>query len=577
MKTRICVFITLLLLNYSIADSKEAVTASNPSQEGSINVFTSADLYNLTMKWANEYTILNPKVKISVTKAADKNLAGMLNTSGGIGFIADESYIALNNQSIWNMVVGRDVIVPVMNAANPFRDEIYHKGITSARLTQISGNRDKQNWGMLIGSAPNVQDIPLHFYMMNDPSVISGVENFISTNQLNNTVIKTASGQEMISAIQKDPNALGFCKLIQIMDLKTQNLAENIKLVPIDKNGNGKIDYMENIYDNLQDFTRGVWIGKYPRALAGNILSVSSEKPKNETELAFLNWVLTDGQQFLTANGYNDLVLNERQTQLAKINEPVVNPSYPANEMYALLKMIISVLFAFVVIAFAWDIVARRIRNKKGTVLNTSSGSLSVFDEKSVVIPKGLYFDKTHTWSIMKKDGTVKIGIDDFLQHITGPITRIEMKNSGEKIMKGDRLLTIIQKGKQLNIYSPVSGTIKTQNKSLINNSSLINSAPYEDGWVYTVEPTNWLLEIQYLIMAEKYKIWITDEFSRLRDFFATVVETDTPEYSLIVLQDGGALKDNVLADLGPEIWEDFQTKFIDNNQIVNFFKLLTY
>jgi len=84
------------------------------------------------------------------------------------------------------------------------------------------------------------------------------------------------------------------------------------------------------------------------------------------------------------------------------------------------------------------------------------------------------------------------------------------------------------------------------------------------------------LLEIQYLIMAEKYKTWITDEFTRLRDFFASVVKTDTPEYSLIVLQDGGALKDNVLADLGPEIWEDFQTKFIDNNQIVNFFKLLT-
>src|SRR5665647_607980 len=119
------------------------------------------------------------------------------------------------------------------------------------------------------------------------------------------------------------------------MDLKSQDLAENIRLVPIDKNGNGKIDYMENIYDNLQDFSRGVWIGKYPRALAGNILSVSSEKPKSETELAFLNWVLTDGQQFLNANGFNDLVLNERQTQLARINAPVINPPHPANEMYA--------------------------------------------------------------------------------------------------------------------------------------------------------------------------------------------------------------------------------------------------
>jgi len=209
-----------------------------------------------------------------------------------------------------------------MNAANPFRDEIYRKGITSEGLARILENHERQNWGMLVGNTQNIPEIPLHFYIMNDPSTISGVNNFLKTNMFYTDGIKTPSRQEMISAIQKDPNALGFCKLIQMMDLNNQSLADNIKLVPIDKNGNGKIDYMENIYDNLQAFSRGVWIGKYPKALSGSIYSVSSAKPKNETELAFLNWVLTDGQQFLNANGYSDLVLNERQTQLAKINEP---------------------------------------------------------------------------------------------------------------------------------------------------------------------------------------------------------------------------------------------------------------
>ena len=380
----------------------------------------------------------------------------------------------------------------------------------------------------------------------------------------------------MISAIQKDPNALGFCKLVQIMDLKNQNLAENIKLVPIDKNGNGKIDYMENIYENLTAFSRGVWIGKYPKALSGNIYSVSSQKPKSENELAFLSWVLTDGQNFLNTNGYSDLASSEVKSQLDIINEPTVYVAAPTNEFNALLKMILIVLFAFVVISFIYDMVVRRIRNKGAIVKVSNSGLTSAFDENSVIIPKGIYFDKTHTWAFMKKDGTVKIGIDDFLLHVTGPVTRIEMKKAGEKIKKGDQLLSIIQKGKQLNIYAPISGTIKTHNETLTTNSSLLNSAPYEEGWVYTIEPTNWLLEIQFLTMADKYKTWLTDEFSRLKDFFATVLKTNNTEYALITLQDGGALKDNVLADLGPEVWEDFQTKFIDNNQIVNFFKFLT-
>ncbi|MBL7970178.1 MAG: hypothetical protein JNL03_01550, partial [Prolixibacteraceae bacterium] len=74
-------------------------------------------------------------------------------------------------------------------------------------------------------------------------------------------------------------------------------------------------------------------------------------------------------------------------------------------------------------------------------------------------------------------------------------------------------------------------------------------------------------LEIQYLSMAEKYKEWLKNEFSRLRDFFATELKVDSAEYAYAVLQDGGALKDNVLADLGPEVWEDFQVRFIDSSK----------
>ena len=163
----------------------------------------------------------------------------------------------------------------------------------------------------------------------------------------------------------------------------------------------------------------------------------------------------------------------------------------------------------------------------------------------------------------MKKDGKVKIGIDDFLQHVTGQITRIELKKRGV-VKKGEHILSIVQNGKRLNIYSPISGTIIAQNESLLFNPCLLNTAPFEHGWIFTLEPTNWLLEIQFLSMAEKYKMGLKSEFTRLKDFFATTIKSDSPEYAHITLQDGGALKDNILADLGPEVWDDFQTKFID-------------
>jgi len=557
------------MLSYSIAECNEMTAGNGTSQQGTINVFTSPGLYHLTMKWVGEFGNLNPSLKINVIKSSDNNVGEFLNKGDGIGFISEESFASLSNQSSWNMVVGRDVIVPVMNAANPLREEIYKKGITSERVARIFDTSEKPNWGMLVDNAKGISGLQLHYYFLKDPVIISGVQNFLHKNQLIIDGVSTASAEEMISAIQKEPNAMGFCKLIQIMDLNNQNIAENIKIIPIDKNGNGKIDYMENIYDNLQTFSRGVWIGKYPKALSGNIYSVSSKKPSNKAELAFLKWVLLDGQQYLNANGYSDLASVEIKSQLDKISEPEIYATSPANESYALLKMLLIVIFGFILIAFAWDILNRHFRNKKSEVVPETTGLVPLFDENSLVIPKGLYFDKTHTWAYMKKDGTVKVGIDDFLQHVTGPLTRIEMKNTGEKIRKDDVLFTIIQKGKQLNIYAPISGTIASLNETLFTDSSLINVSPYTDGWVYTIEPTNWLLEIQFLTMAEKYKTWIKDEFSRLKDFFATAVKAGTPEYALVVLQDGGTLSDSILADLGPEVWEDFQTKFIDNAKII--------
>ena len=76
------------------------------------------------------------------------------------------------------------------------------------------------------------------------------------------------------------------------------------------------------------------------------------------------------------------------------------------------------------------------------------------------------------------------------------------------------------------------------------------------------IEPTNWIKEIQFLIMWEKYKGWLRNEFSRFKDFLAVAVKSHV-EYAHI-LQDGGELKDGILVDLGPEVWEYFQTNFID-------------
>ena len=565
MKTRTFLLIGLYLLSYSFASSKEAITDNNPSQQGSINVVTSPDLYNLTLKWADAYCSLNPNLKVNVIKSEDKGIAAALTTNAGIGIINDHTYAALGDQSIWTMVVGRDVIVAVMNEKNPALGEIYKQGLTPDRLATILENPENRSWGNLIG---NGQDIPVHIYASSDATVISGLQDFLKTTREQSDGIKSVSGTEMISAIRSDPNALGFCKLNDIIDQAHQKFTSDIKIVPIDKNNNGKIDYMEDIYSNLQDFSRGVWIGKYPKALTGGIYSVASAKPNNEMEIAFLRWVVTEGQSFLSPSGYSDLVSSERQTQLDKITDQTISVATPGKSSNAFLEVVFLVVIVLAVAGLIIDLVIRNNRAKKAAITIVPSTFPNIFSEDSLDVPKGIYFDKTHTWAFMEKDGSVKVGIDDFLQHVTGPLSRIGMKPAGVRVKKGEPLLTIIQNGKHLTVYSPVSGTIISSNETLMTNSATINAAPYTDGWVYMIEPINWIREIQFLSMAEQYKSWLKDEFSRLKDFIASALKVNNPEYAHVVLQDGGALKDSILAEFGPEVWEDFQTNFIDNTKL---------
>lgn len=227
--------------------------------------------------------------------------------------------------------------------------------------------------------------------------------------------------------------------------------------------------------------------------------------------------------------------------------------------------MVVIIFIAFIVMCISVDALVQYSR-KKSKVPEVSEVSSVIFNESSVSVPGGLYFDKTHTWAFMEKNGDVKIGIDDFLLHITGSLSRVKMKNNGEKLQKGEPAITIIQSGKQLTINAPVSGTVKFKNNQLTEDCTLVNSSPYYNGWVYTIVPSDWLSDIRLLIMAEKYKEWLKNEFTRLKDFLSVVKLKSNAESARIMLQDGGELKVNVLADMGPEVWEEFQAKFINTS-----------
>ena len=436
-------------------------------------------------------------------------------------------------------------------------------GLSAEKFATLFKGTETKNWSACI---PNGQNVPVHIYVSDDQNMLTSLEDFTKSPLATANVTRLSSADELISTVQNDQFAIGFCKLSDLSTKKVFEGTEKIRLLPVDKNGNGRVDSFENIYGSLEEFTHGVWIGKYPNALCNNIYAVSAVKPTQKSELAFLLWIMSDGQKFLNSNGYCDLTSSEKESNLASLLGENADNSYlpsivTSPKSWPVLLIIAGLVGLFLFLFFQGK------SSIASTPIDPHIQLAPLMIEKIMDVPKGLYFDKTHTWAFMEQDGNVRVGIDDFLQHITGKLTKIKMREAGEQVRKGEIIMTIIQEGKQLNIYAPISGTILEQNEFLLADTGIINTSPFFKGWVYQMEPKNWLREVQFMLMGEKYVEWLKDEFARLKDFITATIRSNNMAYAHVVLQDGGELTDNLLADMDPKVWEDFQTQFIDSSR----------
>ncbi len=548
--------ISIVLCVFCYTTKCETRPVTGMAQETkTLDIQYSPELYPLINNWVNEYQAVKPSAGINAIELPDL----FYPEDNVLRFISGEAAEANMQTSDWRVVVGHDAIVPIINMENPLLKEIDAQGITAEKLALLFNNSDELNWATLLD---DVERQPLHFYMLDDESVKNGVANYINSESDLIQGKQVSNSEELISAIRKDEYAIGFCRLKDIRKGNSNEWVENIKLAPLDKNGNRRIDNFENIYHTPNAFARGVWIGKYPSSLCGNIYAVSKQKPTDNRAIQFLTWILSDGGQFLNAYGYSDLASAEKEEYIALVmpDESALmqaeSESAPTNWVFIFL----GVIAAGVIVVYLLGKLTVARSTSPSSVIRISKG----LNESTIKAPKGLYFDKTHTWSFIEKDGLVRVGLDDFMQHITGDITRVMLKKPGEVVRKGEEILKISRLGKQLIINSPITGTIQQYNSQLLSDSALINASPYTDGWVYLIEPLNWLREIQSMLMADAYKEWVKTEFMRLKVFLSYAVRQNTSAYEHIILQDGGELHDHVLADLEPEVWEEFQTKFID-------------
>ncbi|GJN41495.1 hypothetical protein PR202_gn00878 [Eleusine coracana subsp. coracana] len=115
----------------------------------------------------------------------------------------------------------------------------------------------------------------------------------------------------------------------------------------------------------------------------------------------------------------------------------------------------------------------------------------------------GLKYTSTHEW--VKHEGDVAtVGITDHAQGHLGEVVFMELPDTGAKVSAGESFGNVESVKATSDVNSPVSGEVIEVNTKLTETPGLINSSPYEEGWMIKVKPSS-PAELDSLLDAAKY------------------------------------------------------------------------
>lgn len=129
-------------------------------------------------------------------------------------------------------------------------------------------------------------------------------------------------------------------------------------------------------------------------------------------------------------------------------------------------------------------------------------------------IPPDLRYTAEHEW-VRRSDGdTVRVGITDFAQSALGDVVFVQLPDVGSELTAGEPFGEVESTKSVSDLYAPVSGKVSAVNTDLEGSPQLVNSDPYEAGWLLDVQVSDvGELEsaISSLLDAEAYRGTLTE------------------------------------------------------------------
>ncbi|MGO4757496.1 glycine cleavage system protein GcvH [Streptomyces sp. 2MCAF27] len=117
--------------------------------------------------------------------------------------------------------------------------------------------------------------------------------------------------------------------------------------------------------------------------------------------------------------------------------------------------------------------------------------------------PQQLRYSKEHEWlSAAGEDGVSTVGITEFAANSLGDVVFVQLPEVGTAVTAGETCGELESTKSVSDLYAPVTGEVTEINEDVVNDPALVNSAPFEGGWLFKVRVTD---EPDELLSADEY------------------------------------------------------------------------
>ncbi|MGE5073716.1 MAG: PstS family phosphate ABC transporter substrate-binding protein [Anaerolineae bacterium] len=285
---------------------------------GTITVSGAFALYPMMTVWADEFSKLHPGVQFDVQGGgAGKGMTDTLAGAVDIGMISRKIKPEEESQGAFWVSVAKDAVFPVVSANNPVLSDLTTKGISQDMFQKIFVTGEVKTWGEVIDK-PDVKD-EIHVYTRSDSAGAADQWALFSGGKVQADIqgIGVNGEPALVDTVGKDPLGIGFSNLNSVFDISSGKLVAGVVVPPLDINDNGQADPNE-YYQSKDAAVKVIADGTYPSPPARFENLATKGKPTG-LALAFIQWILTDGQKFLDQAGYVPLTPDQQAEALGKL------------------------------------------------------------------------------------------------------------------------------------------------------------------------------------------------------------------------------------------------------------------